>query len=392
MIERILKDELLRLVSKFPVVSLTGPRQSGKTTLLRSAFSGYRYETLEDPDTMIFAQEDPRSFLSGSEPMIIDEIQRVPALFSYIQTISDQKRENGQFIISGSQSFLLNERISQSLAGRVAILHLLPFSYEEIENNGSHFQNFHELVFKGFYPRLYDHEISPLDFYPNYIQTYVERDVRLLQNIQDLSQFVRFLKLCAGRTGQLLNLSSLANDVGVSVNTAKAWVSVLEASYVIFLLRPHHVNFNKRIVKMPKLYFYDTGLACSLLDLQSAEQLKSHYLLGGLFETFVLSELIKYRLHRGLRNNCYFWRDHKGKEIDCLMDHGSHLTPVEIKAAGTYTPNYFDNIDYWNKLSGNTPENSFVVYGGDKSYPTKHGQLVSWKETGRFLHENLCVL
>ena len=385
MIERTLRNELLRLVSKFPVVSLTGPRQSGKTTLLRSAFSGYRYETLEDPDTMIFAREDPRSFLSDGKQMIIDEIQRVPELFSYIQTITDQQKSNGQFIISGSQSFLLNERISQSLAGRVAILHLLPFSHAEIQNSGTRFTNFHDLIFKGFYPRLYDHDIAPLDFFPNYIQTYVERDVRLLQNIQDLSQFIRFLKLCAGRTGQLLNLSSLANDAGISVNTAKAWVSVLEASYVVFLLRPHHMNFNKRIVKMPKLYFYDTGLACSLLDLQSAEQLKSHYLLGGLFEAFVLSEFIKYRFHRGLRNNCYFWRDHKGKEIDCLMDHGSQMTPVEIKAAGTYTPNYFYNIDYWNKLSGNAPENSVVIYGGDRSFQTKRGRLVSWKETNSFL-------
>jgi uncharacterized protein len=378
--DRILKQEVIRLADKFPVVSVTGPRQSGKTTLIRSAFPEYRYENLENPDTRLFAQKDPRSFLKSDGPMIVDEIQRVPDLFSYIQTITDMKGQTGQFIISGSQSFLLNERISQSLAGRVAILHLLPLSYIELQSDRNFsFPGYEEIIYNGFYPRLYDKQIDPQDFYPNYIQTYIERDVRLLQNIQDLDQFNRFLKLCAGRTGQLLNISSLANDAGVSANTAKAWISVLEASFIIYLLRPHHVNFNKRLIKMPKLYFYDTGLVCSLLDVSSAEQLNTHYLLGALFETFVLSELLKARFNKGLRSNLYFWRDHKGNEIDCLADHGQNFTAIEIKAGRTYTESYFDNLRFWNKLSGNTEESSFVIYGGEKSFNTKYGHLLGWK-------------
>ncbi len=382
MIERTLQKEILRLASKFPVVSVTGPRQSGKTTLIRHTFPDYTYTSLEDPDIRLFAETDPRGFLSADKPMVIDEIQRVPQLFSYLQTITDQQKSNGQFIISGSQSFLLNERISQSLAGRVAILHLLPLSYNELKRYGIVFSSHNDLIFKGFFPRVYDHDIAASDFYPSYIQTYVERDVRLLQQIQNLSQFIRFMKLCAGRTGQLLNLSSLANDAGVSVNTAKAWISVLEASFVVFLLQPHYENFNKRLVKMPKLYFHDTGLACALLDLQSSAQLQTHYLVGGLFENFIISELLKTRYNSGQRSNCYFWRDHKGKEIDCVLDFGQLLKPIEIKATTTFTENLFNNINYWNKLSGNLPEHASVIYGGDKSFVTKHGQLLSWREMG----------
>jgi len=239
--------------------------------------------------------------------MVIDEIQRVPELFSYIQTISDQSNTSGQFILSGSHSFLLNQHITQSLAGRVAILNLLPLSIRELQEQGIPFDKYEDLIFKGFYPRIYDKKIDPVDFYPNYLQTYIERDVRLLQNIHDLNHFIRFIKLCAGRIGQLLNLSSLANDCGISVNTAKAWISVLEASFTIYLLQPHHKNYNKRLVKMPKLYFYDSGIACSLLEIRSANQLSSHYARGSLFENLMISELIKGRFNNGLRNNCFFF-------------------------------------------------------------------------------------
>ncbi|MDD4644729.1 MAG: ATP-binding protein [Bacteroidales bacterium] len=379
MIKREILDKLLQLSSKFPVVSVTGPRQSGKTTLIRSSFPDYRYVSLEDPDIRLLAQKDPRGFLGTEDKMIIDEIQQVPELFSYIQTITDEKDAAGQFIISGSQSFLLNERISQSLAGRVAILHLLPLSLTELQTDGRSYSSYEEIIFTGFYPRIYQTGIDPIDFYPNYLQTYIERDVRLLQNIKDLNLFIRFMKLCAGRTGQLLNLTVLSNDAGISVNTAKAWISVLEASFIIFLLQPHHQNFNKRLVKMPKLYFYDTGLACSLLELRSSEQLKTHYLLGGLFENFILAELQKNRFHQGLRNNCFFWRDHKGSEIDCIIDNGDQLVPIEIKASCTFSTSYFKTIQYWKKISGDTLCNPIVVYGGKTDQSTTDGMLIGWQ-------------
>lgn len=386
MIKRELKDKLLQLSTKFPVVSVTGPRQSGKTTLIKFSFPDYRYFSLEDPDIRILAQHDPRSFLGSGDKMIIDEVQQVPELFSYIQTITDDKDAVGQFIISGSQSFLLNERISQSLAGRVAILHLLPLGFTELQSDGRTFSSYEELIFTGFYPRIYHSAIEPRDFYPNYLQTYIERDVRLLQNIQDLNLFIRFMKLCASRTGQLLNLTALSNDAGITVNTVKAWISVLEASFIIFLLQPHHQNFNKRLVKMPKLYFYDTGLACSLLELQSAEQLKTHYLLGGLFENFILAELLKNRFHKGLRNNCYFWRDHKGSEIDCIIDKGDQLIPVEIKASRTFSGSFFNNMLYWKKISGDISGNPIVVYGGTMDQNTKDGMLIGWQKLARLFN------
>jgi len=379
MIRRYLSDKLLLLASKFPVVSVTGPRQSGKTTLIKATFPGYRYASLEDPDTRMLASYDPRSFLSSDEKMIIDEIQRVPELFSYIQTLTDESGKLGQFVISGSQSFLLNEKISQSLAGRVAILNLLPLSYQELKQAGRELPTYEEQIFTGFYPRIYDKSIDPSDFYPNYLQTYIERDVRLLQNIQDLNLFFRFMKLCAGRTGQLLNLTSLSNETGVSLNTVKSWLSVLEASFIIHLLRPHYKNFNKRLVKTPKLYFYDTGLTCSLLDLQSPSQLKTHYLLGGLFENFIIIEFIKSRLNLGLRSNCYFWRDNKGSEIDCLVELGDRLVPVEIKASRTFSPAFLKNLNYWKKMSGEDAIESHVVYGGDISQQVMDVRITGWQ-------------
>lgn len=378
MIKRLLEPKIRQLAEKFPVVSVTGPRQSGKTTLIKSMFPDLRYESLEDPDTRIFALNDPRKFLESGKRMIIDEIQRAPDLFSYIQTICDKTNISGQYIISGSQSFLLNQHISQSLAGRVAILNLMPLSFYELRDYNTPFADYEKLIYQGFYPRLYDKEIDPGDFYPNYIQTYIERDVRLLQNINDLTLFVRFLKLCAGRIGQLLNLNSLANDCGISPNTAKSWISVLEASYIIYLLKPHYKNYNKRLVKMPKLYFIDTGLASSLLEIHSENQLSTHFLRGALFENLIISEFIKSRYNSGKRNNCYFWRDNKGVEVDCLVDTGNKLTPVEIKSASTFNSDFFKNLNYWNKLSDNKVENSFVVYGGEKSRGTKDGRLLSW--------------
>jgi predicted AAA+ superfamily ATPase len=322
-------------------------------------------------------------FLGGKEKIIIDEIQRSPELFSYIQGMVDKNNISGQFIISGSQSFLLNQHISQSLAGRVAILNLLPLSIAELQKGKIDVTDYEKLIFTGFFPRIYDKKISPADFYPNFIQTYIERDIRLLQNIHDLNTFVRFIKICAGRTGQLINYTSLANDCGISPNSARSWLSLLESSHIVFLLQPHYQNFKKRLVKMARLYFTDTGLASSLLDIQSENQLSSHYLRGALFENLILSEFIKMRLNSGLRPNIYFWRDNKGMEIDCLIETGETVTPVEIKSGNTFNPDYFKNLRYWNRISGNNPENSWVIYGGDYSRATADGNLISWKNISK---------
>jgi predicted AAA+ superfamily ATPase len=386
MIKRTLEKKLKQLLTKFPVISLTGPRQSGKTTLVKYAFHHLDYVTLEDPDTREFAHNDPRGFLSNyTKGVIIDEAQRVPDLFSYIQTIIDNYNKPGMFILTGSQNFLLNERISQTLSGRVAVLTLLPFTLEELIGTSfdltlSHYRN---ALFKGLYPRIYDFDLDPLDWYPGYVQTYLERDVRQLINIKDLSIFQRFLRLCASRTGQVLNLSSLAVDVGISPNTVKSWLSILEASYILFLLKPHFKNFNKRLIKMPKLYFFDPGLTCYLLGIENQEQLETHYLKGALLESLLISEFFKYRLNRGLDPNCYYWRDKTGHEIDCILESGETLIPVEIKSSETVKAMFFDGLSYWNNLSGQDPANSFLIYGGEKKEKRSCGNVLGWK----FAHE-----
>ena len=316
MIDRILQTKLQELSKKYPIVTLTGPRQSGKSTLLRHAFPDYKYVSLEDPDIRLFATEDPRGFLATyPDKTIIDEAQRVPALFSYLQTHTDREGHEGMYLLAGSHNFLLMENISQSLAGRTAILKLLPFSHAEMANGNILSSSINEEIFTGGYPRLYDKHITPSEFYPYYIQTYVERDVRLMKNIGDLSKFIRFIKLCAGRIGQLLNLSSLANECGVAVSTISTWISILEASYICYLLKPDYNNYAKRLVKTPKLYFYDTGLACSLLDIQTAEQVSSHFLRGGLFENLVINEFVKKSYNQGQEPDLTFWRDSTGNEV-----------------------------------------------------------------------------
>ena len=320
MIDRILQTKLQELSKKYPIVTLTGPRQSGKSTLLRHAFPDYKYVSLEDPDIRLFATEDPRGFLATyPDKTIIDEAQRVPALFSYLQTHTDREGHEGMYLLAGSHNFLLMENISQSLAGRTAILKLLPFSHAEMANGNILSSSINEEIFTGGYPRLYDKHITPSEFYPYYIQTYVERDVRLMKNIGDLSKFIRFIKLCAGRIGQLLNLSSLANECGVAVSTISTWISILEASYICYLLKPDYNNYAKRLVKTPKLYFYDTGLACSLLDIQTAEQVSSHFLRGGLFENLVINEFVKKSYNQGQEPDLTFWRDSTGNEVDLLQ-------------------------------------------------------------------------
>jgi uncharacterized protein len=386
MINRDIEKIARELFRKYPVVSITGPRQSGKTTLIKHLFSDLPYVSLEDYDERQFAIQDPRGFLSRyPEGAVLDEVQRTPELFSYIQTEVDNRGKNGQYVLSGSQNFLLLESISQSLAGRVAVLKLLPFSLNELSKNNLLLSKYEELIYTGFYPGIYANKIPPHYFYANYIQTYVERDVRNIKQIGDLNSFTKFMQLCAGRTGQLLNMTSLANDCGISLNSARSWISILESSYTIFLLQPHYRNFNKRVVKTPKLYFYDVGLATSLLKIDDYRQVSSHYLIGGLFENMILMEMLKSRYNRGLQSNIYFWRDNKGHEIDCIIEKSDVLLPVEIKSGRTFNFNFFSELYYWNNISGNKNNNTFVVFGGDKDFLGAEGNAFAWKNIEKIL-------
>ena len=379
MIERTLTDKLRELTGKYPIVTLTGPRQSGKSTLLKYAFPDYHYLSLEDIDLREFAITDPRGFLSTyPRKVIIDEAQRAPELFSYLQTHVDQANETGMFLLAGSHNFLLMESINQSLAGRTAILKLLPFSHQELKDGHLLPATINEEIFFGGYPRLYDKGISPIDFYPYYIQTYVERDVRQLKSIGDLSKFIRFIRLCAGRIGQLLNLSSLANECGISIPTLNSWLSILEASYICYLLRPDWNNFAKRLVKTPKLYFYDTGLACSLLDIRTSDQVETHFLRGGLFENMVINAFIKRYWNLGIEPDLRFWRDSQSNEIDLLVYEGDKPTAYEIKSGATFNSDYFKTLTKWANLSETSTSQLNVIYSGENCLNTSQGRLLAW--------------
>jgi uncharacterized protein len=376
MFYRAISDYLLDLHKHFPVLFITGPRQSGKTTLAKALFKNLPYVLLESPDTKRKALNDPRQFLdSFPNGAILDEVQNAPELFSYLQEMVDENRKL-RFVLTGSQNFLLNEKITQSLAGRAGLAILLPLSLSELKKP----KTFLEVILKGFYPAIYSEGIRPGLFYPSYTQTYLERDVRQMKNIGNLSQFDTFLRLCAGRVGQIMNLSSLATDTGVSVNTIKAWLSILEASYLIVLLKPYHKNFNKRLIKSPKLYFTDTGLACHLLGIKTEEQLSTHYGIGALFENLIIMEVLKHRLNQGERDGLYYWRDSKGLEIDLLIDNGTNLQAIEMKSGKTFNADFLKNISSWAIHSKVKATNSFVIYGGDSSQRLKEGSLVSWRD------------
>lgn len=368
------------MARQYPVVAMLGPRQSGKTTLVKHVFPKKPYASLEDLDTRDYAINDPRGFLSKySSGAIFDEVQRAPQLFSYLQTIVDNRDKPGLYVLTGSNNFLLQENLSQTLAGRVSLLNLLPFSITELKNSSFPLRNLEHRIFEGFYPRVITKRLSPSEWHANYIQTYLEREVRMIKNVSDIHSFQKFLKLCAGRTGQILNLSVLGSEAGITHNTAKSWISILESSYIIFLLQPYFRNFNKRITKMPKLYFYDTALACSLLGIENHEQLSTHYARGALFESFVISELMKHQLHSGSLSHLYYFRDQSGNEIDCVIEKGNRLLAIEIKASKTIASDFFKGLLFWQKLTSSDSKTSYILYGGEGNQKREQAQIFDWK-------------
>jgi predicted AAA+ superfamily ATPase len=385
-IPRKLASKVKAYLRSFPVVVVSGPRQSGKTTLLQNLFPQRRYVSLEDPDIRLFAQHDPRGFLTTyPPPVIFDEAQKAPELFSYLQTKVDELKKEGLYLLSGSQNLTLAAKVSQSLSGRAGLLTLPPLSFAELERAGLLIKNVNRLIFAGFYPRPWAKKIKPGDWYANYVQTYLERDVRQIKNISDLSSFQRFLKLCAGRTGQSLNFSSFAADVGISHNTVRSWLSVLEASYLVFFLPPYYRNFNKRLVKSPKFYFYDTGLASYLLDINKPDQLDSHPLKGALFETLIISELAKAFLNTGRPINLYYLKDKSGFEVDCLFPLANRVRAVEIKSGETANDSYFQNLLYWQNKGAFLSRDSFVIYTGKEKQQWGMGTLLNWLEIAQVI-------
>ncbi|MCG5548790.1 ATP-binding protein [Halorhodospira halochloris] len=381
MIPRRAQSTLKQLASSFPVAAVTGPRQSGKSTLVRALFADHPYISLEEPDQREFATEDPRGFLAQyPQGAILDEVQRCPELFSYLQGRVDQSGRLGEWILTGSQQFGMVSAVTQSLAGRVGMLTLLPFARDELQAAQQLPEHIHEVLWRGSYPPIYDRPVDPSLWHGSYVQTYLERDVRQLLGVRDLTLFQRFLRLTAGRTGQLLNQSALAEETGVSHNTIREWLSVLEASYIIHRLAPHHRNFNKRLVKTPKLYMLDSGLACWLLGIENAQQLATHPLRGALFESWVLAEHLKARWNTGRPSNISFWRDRTGREVDLVIDCGDRLQPVEIKAGATVTRDAFRGLERWCELAGDAAATPQLIYAGNESRIQRGIQILPWRE------------
>lgn len=380
MIPRIAENTALRLSRQYPVLTIVGPRQSGKTTLCRQVFGDHSYVSLENLDDRGLAVHDPKAFLNRyTKPLIIDEIQRAPGLLSYIQTRVDASRQNGSYVLTGSQQFELMESLSQSLAGRTALIRLLPLTIQELTNHSKKSCTVEDFLYTGFYPRIYDQQLDPTEAYSFYLSTYVERDIRSLVNVKDYLLFERFLKVCASRTGQVLNLSSIGNECGLSHNTVRHWLSLLEASFIVYRIPPHFRNFSKRIIKSPKLYFYDTGFVSFLLGIEKKEHLLAHPLKGALFETLVMGELVKHRFNQAKSNNFFFFRDNSGHEVDCLIDHGAYCVPVEIKSSQTVNEAFFDNLSYYNALQKNAAR-PVLIYGGEESYDRELASVVSFRD------------
>jgi uncharacterized protein len=375
LIERSARTTLSQLTQGFPVLAITGPRQSGKTTLARATFPEKPYVSMEDPEARTLAARDPRRFLAGfPDGAVIDEAQRLPELFSWLQGLVDERKRRGDFILTGSQQFGLMSRITQSLAGRVGLVHLPPLTLAE-----AGMASVDEALWRGGYPVLHSPPPEPQQWFPSYVATYVERDVRQLLEVRDLSVFQHFVAMCAARTGQLLNLSSLAADCGISHVTAREWLTVLEASYIVYLLRPYHRNFGKRLVKTPKLYFLDTGLAAWLLGIRGVRDVAIHAMRGALFETMVVGEFLKHRWNAGQPAELYFWRDAAGHEIDLLFLAGDRLQAVEIKSGMTFAFEWLDAARRWKRFAGDEALDPWIIYGGDRSFESESGYIFSWR-------------
>lgn len=381
-VQREIANAIHKVIDKYPIIALTGPRQSGKTTLLKAMFPDYRYVSLENPDIRQFAESDPREFLQQYDSYVIfDEVQRVPHLFSYIQAVVDDSKLMGQYIFSGSQNFHLMQSITQSLAGRMAIFRLFPFGIEELKSAELMEDDYVSLMIKGFYPAIYDRNIPPTDYYPNYIETYLQRDVTELIAVQDMSLFKKFLALAATRAGQVLNMSSIARECGISIPTVKAWLSALENSYIVYLLHPYHRNFSKRIIKSPKLYFYDTGLLSNLLKINDVSKINNQSIKGALFENMVVSEYLKQIYHRNERMiEPWFWRDSHGNEVDLLLEKPQETEVIEIKATATITSNLFKGLNYFSEIADIDNLNKTLVYGGIENQKRQSGRVVSWRD------------
>lgn len=393
-LKRNLSKYLKGYLKKYPIVTITGPRQSGKTTITQKTCKNYKYVSLEEPDNLEYATEDPRGFLEvNSQNVIFDEVQQAPKLFSYLQGEVDRNPQPGRFILTGSQQFLLNQKISQTLAGRIARLTLLPLSlaelcqrnHQELWHTGSltkpslPAKNLYSYLFSGLYPRLYEYDLNPQQFFRDYVDTYVTKDLQQLLHVGDLRSFQNFLRMLAGRCGQKVNLTSLGNDLGVAHTTIKRWLSVLEASYIIILLEPYYKNFNKRLVKSPKVYFLDTGLLCYLLRIKKMEDLQFHSQIGGVFETLVVSELMKSFYHHDQEPPLYFWQERTGQEIDIMIDQGqSLLLPIEIKSSQTLTQKLFGNLHYWLNIKDNPQDKGYLIYGGKEWQKRKNIQVIPW--------------
>ncbi|HMB20792.1 MAG TPA: ATP-binding protein [Spirochaetota bacterium] len=398
MIPRNLEIPVRKYASQYPVIGIVGPRQSGKTTLARHLFPDHRYLSLENLDMRQLAEEDPRTFLEDfGDRLIIDEIQRAPGLFSYLQEKVDMNDDPGRYVVTGSQQFLMMEQISQSLAGRIIIFSLYPFTTNELflqgmdkepydvitinaeKKHGEPSTEAADLIFSGMYPRIHDKKLDARKWIENYILTYIERDIRSLVNVENLKMFENFIQVCASRTGQILNFASISGETGVSQPTVKRWLSLLETSGIVFLLQPYHRNFSKRILKNPKLYFIDTGIACYLLSIRNRDMLITHPLYGSLFETFVIGNMFRRIQHMGERPPLYYWRDRTGKEIDCVFDTGEKPVPIEIKSAKTYSRDFTSTLQYWKDLPGNTMEKGLVVYNGKDTIGKKEDiTIVPW--------------
>lgn len=387
-IKRQLLPQLQDAAKQFPVVAILGPRQSGKTTLAQLAFPDHAYITLEDLDMRSLANSDPRGFLNDYPTVsgiILDEIQQAPDLLSYIQGIVDKEKKKGFFILTGSQNLLLNEAISQTLAGRIALLTLLPLSIHELEQASLLPESVEELTFNGSYPRIYADGASPNRLYQGYLRTYIERDVRQLQHVLDLGGFEQFITICATRAGQQLNYTALSNDCGIDEKTVKRWLGLLEASYVIFFLRPYFKNFGKRLVKAPKLYFVDTGLACTLLRIKSVEELVNHSMRGPLVENLIMVDLLKQQYNLERLPSLYFWRDQSGHEVDCIVEEVQPVA-IEIKASKTVIPQFFKGLSYWNELA--QQKKGYIIYGGAENQSWPDGSIISWRAMGDFIKKN----